>query len=63
MTKSQQIPDAPQKAANQKNLMPGEPRDKPGPVERTAVEKAPEQNRQDQERLEELGEERVASKE
>jgi hypothetical protein len=63
MTRSQQIPNAPVKALNQNNLKPDDPRDKPVGAKRTPLEKPPKHDLQDQERIEELGEEGVASKE
>lgn len=70
MGKNQQIADKSQKSANQNNLMSDEdPRDGNrtsftlGKDGTTPVEKKPEDDRQDQDRIEEFGELGVASKE
>ncbi|MGI8706065.1 MAG: hypothetical protein ACR2JJ_09790 [Sphingomicrobium sp.] len=68
MPKNLQTPDAPQKAANQKNMMSD---NDPGDGNRTSftlgkdgsspAEKKPNQDRQDQETIEEFGERGVAT--
>ncbi len=57
------VSDSPQIAANQNNQMSDDPgdgqrlTDKPGPIGRTPVEKAPKQDAQDQSTIEAFGEE------
>lgn len=63
------LDDSNQLPLNQNNQTSNDPRDgsrltnKPEAVERTPLEKKPPHDRQDQERIEEFGEEGVASKE
>ena len=66
--KNLQTPDAPQKAANQKNMMSeNDPGDgnrtsfRLGKDGTTALEKKPEHDRQDQETIEDFGERGVAT--
>jgi hypothetical protein len=69
MSKNQNhhLDDAPQRAANQKNQMSDDPRDgsrltnNPEGYDKTALERRPEQDRQDQEMIEAFGGRGVAS--
>ncbi len=67
MTKNLQIPDAPQKAANQNNMTSDDPRDgqrltdKPEAREKTPAEQPPGQDRQDEETVEGFGERGAAT--
>jgi len=63
MTKSQQIPDSPQKPANQNNQISNDPADgrrltdKPEAIAPTPAEKAPVHDAQDEATVEEFGRE------
>jgi hypothetical protein len=69
MSKNQNhhLDDAPQIPANQKNQTSDDPRDgsrltdNPEAYEKTPLERRPEHDRQDEERIEELGERGVAT--